>query len=425
MQLTLLRWLMIGWLLWANNTDAQTAWPDYIASLEPALSESAVTATLPPDVLVTPPDAALSVGKARWSGVWNGWACRALQCDVKVVVERLSETGATVVYAGASAGQGLITERVEAQFINDELQMGLHAGAKLILRMRTGGDVELSLWKPDKQLISAGVLTQKSLDYTRSVERVPTSWIQNGNPQTLEMVIYKPHGTGPFPTLIFNHGSTGKGDRPDWFTFTWTSPEVSRYFVRKGWQVVFPQRRGRGRSDGLYDEGFEKDRSRYSCQPELSLPGLERAMTDLDAVMVQLKTRTDVDAGRLLLGGVSRGGILSVVYAGTRANSFVGVLNFVGGWMGDGCVHADTINTGSFRRGASFSKPMLWLYGDKDPFYSLRHSRKNFEAFEAAGGKGTFLTFDPAPGQNGHQIHATVALWQSAMDSYLQLITPR
>ena len=55
------------------------------------------------------------------------------------------------------------------------------------------------------------------------------------------------------------------------------------FFNKRGWIVAFPQRRGRGKSGGLYDEGFTPDRSEYSCDPEFSLPGLERALTDMDA----------------------------------------------------------------------------------------------------------------------------------------------
>ena len=147
--------------------------------------------------------------------------------------------------------------------------------------------------------------------YTRSVQRLPTPWVSDdGRAQTLEAVVYRPlDAKGPLPTVVFNHGSTGAGNRPAWFTFTWTSPEVAQYFTSKGWQVVFPQRRGRGKSDGLYDEGFGATRSAgYSCQPDRSLPGLDRAITDLDVVMSHLQQRPDADKTRLLIGGVSRGG---------------------------------------------------------------------------------------------------------------------
>ena len=50
-----------------------------------------------------------------------------------------------------------------------------------------------------------------------------------------------------------------------------------------------------------------------------------------------------------------------------------------------------------------FPHPTLWLYGNHDPFYSLDHSRANFAAFQAAGGKGSFFDFE-VPGGNGHRV---------------------
>lgn len=416
--------LTLGCLLWANTMAAQTAWPEYMPGLAPGLSESSVAAVLPSDITITPPAANLPADKARWSGVWTGWACWASLCDVKLAVEKVTDTGATLVYAGSSS-QSTINDRGEALFVNNELVFRVKTGANLALRLRPTGEMEFSIWKPDTRLISTGLLTQKPVDdYTRTIERVPTPWVENGKPQTLEMVVYRPTGPGPFPTLVMNHGSTGNGDKPQLFTNTWTNPDLARVFVRKGWLVLYPQRRGRGKSDGLYDEGFEADRSRYASDPALSLPGLERALVDLDVVMAHVLTRSDVDTKRMLIGGVSRGGILSAVYAGTRPNPFQGVLNFVGGWVGNRWLYADSVNTVSFKRAAAFGKPMLWLYGDKDPFYSLNHSRANFDSFVAAGGKGSFVTYPPPTGQNGHAIHAYPSVWQAAVDDYLQLVVP-
>ncbi|WP_051237588.1 alpha/beta hydrolase family protein [Ottowia thiooxydans] len=415
--------LLAGGLAQAQN-DGPT-WPPGISQLRAGPAESAVSAELPPDVAIEEPGPALQGNPAaRWSGVWRGWACRFAQCDVKIAIEKLSVDAATVVYAGANTTQR-VTERGQAQFVNNELQMKLSNGAILLLRLREDGDVDMPLWRNVTQLISYGVLTQKPFPYARTVERVPTPWSEQGRAQTLEMVVYRPPGPGPFPTVVFNHGSTGNGDKPEWFTYTWASPEAGRYFTDKGWQVVFPQRRGRGKSDGLYDEGFEPDRSRYACEAERSLPGMKRAMADLDVVMGYLRTRPDVDMQRLLIGGVSRGGILSVAYAGTRPElKFLGVLNFVGGWVGDRCADADKVNPVSFRRGAVFPRPMLWLYGSQDPFYSLRHSRKNFDAFIAEGGKGSFVSFDPLHGASGHDIVAQPVLWESAVSDYLKKLEP-
>lgn len=413
---------------WTNIAAAQTAWPAYMATLQPGPSESDVAATLPAEVKVLPPDASLSSTRARWSGIWNGWACFARQCDIHIAMEQVSEQQATLAYVGASATQEQITDRVEASFVGDELHAHMRTGNKLVLRLRDSGDMEMSLWNPEGKLRSAGVLTQKPFRYERRVSRIPTPWVEDGKVQTLELVTYLPPGgggKGPLPTLIFNHGSTGNGDKPEWFKHTATAPELAQYFVERGWQVLMPQRRGRGKSDGVYDEGFERDRSRYACKAELSLPGIERAVADLDVVMAYVKNLPTADSRHLMIGGISRGGILSVVYAGTRPDAFEGVINFVGGWLGGRCEDADHVNSVLFRRGAAFQGPQIWLYGDKDPFYSLSRSRKNFDAFVAAGGKGRFLTYPPPPGQIGHFISQAPDLWSADMDRWLQEVDRR
>jgi pimeloyl-ACP methyl ester carboxylesterase len=252
------------------------------------------------------------------------------------------------------------------------------------------------------------------------VERIATKLVENGQPVSLEVVIYKPPGAGPFPTVMFNHGSTGNGDNPVLFSSTWTSPALAGFFNKRGWIVAFPQRRGRGKSGGLYDEGFTPDRSEYSCEPEFSLPGLERALTDMDAAADYLAGRPDVDPQRMLLGGVSRGGIASIACAGEHPDRFAGVINFVGGWVEGESGYADAINGAIARRGGPYPKPTLWLYGENDPFYSISHSRKNFEAFEAAGGTGIFLVFTLEDGQSGHGLASIPGHWQHAVQDYLE-----
>lgn len=189
-----------------------------------------------------------------------------------------------------------------------------------------------------------------------SAEYIATPLIEDGRPVRLELLVRKPKGVGPFPTVVFNHGSTGRGDNPELFKRSWSSDAVASYFVERGWMVIFPQRRGRGGSEGRYDEGFEPDRSRYSCEVVHSLPGVERAIQDLDAVMAHVLVRSDVEQSRIVLAGQSRGGILSIAYAGERPSTFIGVVNFVGGWMGDRCQNAVEINTTTFKQ-SSLDQP--------------------------------------------------------------------
>lgn len=350
-----------------------------------------------------------------------GLGLRQPACDVKVAVERIQGEGATVVYAGASATSSNV-HRGEARFVGDELHLRLHTAAMLILRLRADGDMEMSLWRSDTELRSAGVLTQRPLGppRNRTVERLATPWTHEGQPVSLAVVVYRPEGSGPWPTLVVNHGSTGNGDRPDLFGNVFTSLDLVRHFTQQGWQVIFSQRRGRGGSGGLYDEGFMPDRSRYSCNPADSLPGFDRAVEDLHLVMQHVVTRPDVDARRVLLTGVSRSGILAAAYAGQYPQHVKGVINFVGGWMGDRCPLVAQINPVIFRRAAAYPGPILWLYGSGDSFYSLRHSSANFEAFQAAGGQGRFVAYDLPAGQNGHFIAGRPDLWEADVQRYMR-----
>jgi dienelactone hydrolase len=254
----------------------------------------------------------------------------------------------------------------------------------------------------------------------RAVKFLDTSLTENGKPVRLEVVLFKPEGAGPFPLLVINHGSTGRGNDPNLFKQTRWSFGLADVFTRKGWLVAFPQRRGRGNSEGLYDEGFDPDRSLgYTCEPDRSLAGADRALEDIHAAMTALRRRPDVDARRVLIGGISRGGVLSIAYAGQHRNDALGVINFVGGWVGTGCPTAAGINSTLFRRGASFTGPTVWLYGKDDVFYSVDHSRGNFAAFERAGGKGEFFEFDVPGDKNGHALNAYPELWISNIEKLM------
>jgi hypothetical protein len=177
-----------------------------------ALLAAPIAAQLPADTVITPPGAGVASRIARWSGVWSGWACRSWLCDVKIAVTQVSSEGATLVYAAGAEGLGTKVYRATGLFEDSELIATLETGARMVMRLRDDGSMEMGVWRPETRLLAAGILTQGSaLTYSREVVRVPTPWVEAEVPQTLEMVVYRPDGQGPFPTLEFNHSSTGSG----------------------------------------------------------------------------------------------------------------------------------------------------------------------------------------------------------------------
>ena len=119
------------------------------------------------------------------------------------------------------------------------------------------------------------------------------------------------------------------------------------------------------------------------------------------------------------MAGQSRGGILSVAYAGDYADQTFGVINFVGGWLPEQrCPEAKLVSQTLFKQGVRFGRPTIWLYGRNDPFYSIPFSQANFLAFHDAGGQGVFLEYD-VPGGNGHMVISHPSLWSTPVGSYL------
>ena len=122
---------------------------------------------------------------------------------------------------------------------------------------------------------------------------------------TLVGFLFKPDGQGPFPGLIWNHGSERMPDRTPQFD------AVAAIFVPAGYVVFAPMRRGHGDSEGRY------------IQDELERPGwealqvrlLEEQLDDQLAGQAYLKSLPYVDQSRLAVAGCSYGGIQALLAA--------------------------------------------------------------------------------------------------------------
>jgi dienelactone hydrolase len=382
---------------------------------------------IPDDAKVEAPSAAMPESQQRFLGAWVGRWGGALK-HILIVESAQPDGSASVIYAwGDSPGLSITPgfSRLGAKLSGDTLTIESSFTATYKLTSPTSATASYRRGESHDQAdivkVDLAALIASGKKFAESI-MIGTALRENGKPVRLEVVIDKPPGDGPFPLLVVNHGSTGRGNNPALFTQTFSNPTFAEMFVKKGYMVAFPQRRGRGKSEGLYDEGFNVDRNQgYACDPKQSLPGADRALTDIAAAVEVLRQWPDVAREPILMAGISRGGILSIAYAGTHPREVAGVINFVGGWMGEGCPNAGEINSTLFKRGGMFPHPSLWLYGNHDPFYSLDHSRANFAAFQAAGGKGSFFDFE-VPGGNGHRVMFSPPLWTGHVDRYLNSI---
>jgi carboxymethylenebutenolidase len=134
-----------------------------------------------------------------------------------------------------------------------------------------------------------------------------------GDDLILSGILYKPQGRGPFPALIWNHGSEkapGVGPQFD---------SVASIFVPAGYVVFAPIRRGHGYSAGRYI-GDVIEQTQATEGPEAAhrmvVHLLEsEQLDDQLAGLAYMKQLAFVDSSRLAVAGCSYGGIQTLLGA--------------------------------------------------------------------------------------------------------------
>jgi dienelactone hydrolase len=226
----------------------------------------------------------------------------------------------------------------------------------------------------------------------------------------LEATFYPSAGPRPAPLAIINHGADAGRNQ----LRTWSASTEAHWLRDKGFAVLVLMRRGRGRSEGINgEEDFGRDHGGGLI--DLSA-GIAEAVEDLASAIAYGPKLPGVRPGPVLLAGQSRGGFLSIHYAGLKPGEVMGVVSFSGGWYPYAPVTTpDFANAG---RGATDKVPQLWLYADNDRLYDEAMIRGYYQAFTAAGGRARFELLHGVPG-DGHLLRLYPDRWRSIADQFL------
>jgi carboxymethylenebutenolidase len=145
----------------------------------------------------------------------------------------------------------------------------------------------------------------------------------------LQGVLYKPEGAGPFPAVLFNHGS-GPGMTSDEL-FQVLGPR----FVSRGWVFFAPWRRGQGLSEtaGPYimddiKAAWEKDGISAAAAVLVRRHETDQVDDQL-AGLAWLRTVAFVARGRIAVAGNSFGGIQTVL--GVERADYCAGIDMAGG----------------------------------------------------------------------------------------------
>ncbi len=129
---------------------------------------------------------------------------------------------------------------------------------------------------------------------------------------TLKGYLYKPKGAGPFPAMIWNHGS----EKLPGF-----QPELAAFYTSQGFVFFLPHRHGHGRSPGEYIVDVNNRLVAAAKSEELAWPEMVTLHSvynrDVAAAVDWLKSQPFVDRNRVVMSGVSYGGIQTLISAET------------------------------------------------------------------------------------------------------------
>jgi pimeloyl-ACP methyl ester carboxylesterase len=244
--------------------------------------------------------------------------------------------------------------------------------------------------------------------------------------------VYRPLKSDRGETVVLSHGSTGGWTVSPSEPVVPSSPLV-KYFVNRGFTVIAPMRRGRGESSGRYVEECEFQAGKCTLAENTALfdKALDQALLDSTAVIRQWVKRTAPRSPkRILFTGESRGGFLSLALAATFPQETMGVINFVGGWLSLSPKWSEEVNAQRMqlhaRRLAQVADrvrvPTLWIYGERDSFYSDAVTREFFAAYTAAGGRGEYHLITDPDMKDGHSVAWWPEHWESKADDYLKAL---
>jgi dienelactone hydrolase len=265
----------------------------------------------------------------------------------------------------------------------------------------------------------ASALAQSDLDASlrETVHTVPVA----GTDSTIVITSFRPPGAGPFPWIVLSHGTATTAEANRAIGRYRPLPPI-REWVRRGYAVVAPVRRGYGASGG---QQFG-DAYGGCARPDFRRAG-EGAALDLLATVAWAKAESDLDGKRWLLVGQSAGGFASIYTAAKQPEGLVAVLAFAPGRGGDPekrpgepCA-SDQMAALYASIAPRVAVPVLWFYAENDQFIGPRVQKLWFESFRSAGGRGELVVIPPFPERVGHGVFPStrgIPLWTSAVSRF-------
>lgn len=231
-----------------------------------------------------------------------------------------------------------------------------------------------------------------TLSLLSSLLLASSAWAQEGvafpsGPLTLHGVIYLPKGTGPFPALLYNHGSAHDN--------TPVNAALGPLFADRGWIFFMPSRRGQGlsASAGFYiaqeiNAAVEKDGIKGGMATMVRLLETEQ-LNDQLAALDWLKDHSFVQTGRIAVAGNSFGGVEAVL--GADRGAYCAAVDISGG--AESWAQAPELQSLLARSARNAHAPIFFIQPEND--YTIAPSRSLSSAMKLVGKPNEMKIYPP------------------------------
>ena len=257
------------------------------------------------------------------------------------------------------------------------------------------------------------------------LSRAPDTVVVQSGTHKLRGLLYRPRGRGPFPAVLFTHGSWRAVGNParDQQIFERQSVALSRVFVSHGYVFLFLFRRGAGLSadneihsnDLLDRELATKGRD---ARNRLQLKLLETdEMSDALSGLAFVRALSYVDARRVAVVGHSFGGSLALLMA-ERDSTIAAVVDFSGAAYSWGI--SPPLRARLLDAVGRIRAPVFFIHAAND--YSVAPAKALGAEMARLGRPHRVKIYPPVGGtvNEGHNfIHLRVEVWEPDVFAFL------